>query len=143
MKLIKIISHPVVVSCIFLMVLISGEQFGGFYLIYLLLGLPHGALHAVLALVGILCMLLGYRVNLRQNNIAKPLLYVSGDVIFIIALITFFKESKGYNDATFHQTIPVITFVLLGICIISNILISTSMFLKYKAKTDVPYRTTS
>ena len=39
MKKIKIITHPVTLILCFFLILISGEHLGGFYLLYILLGL--------------------------------------------------------------------------------------------------------
>jgi hypothetical protein len=143
MKALKIMGNPLVVTGIFLLVLISGEQFGGFYLIYLLLGLPNGAPHAIIAVIGILFLVLGCTVHSKQYNKIKPLLCVMGDLIIIVALITFFKNSKGYNDATFHQAIPLLTFALLGIAIMSNMLVSTLALFKWNTRIDTSYRAAS
>lgn len=129
MKLIKIIGHPVMVMCIFLLLLISGESFGGFYLIYFLIGLPHGVPHALLALAGLGVMFTGYKIYRNQFHIIKPLLYLLGSGLMILALVTFFAASKGYNDPTFHQAVPLFTFVLFGICVLSNVWLSVSLLL--------------
>lgn len=50
MKMIKLFTHPVVIIIAFLLILINGEHLGGFYLLYILLGLPHGAVHSLLAI---------------------------------------------------------------------------------------------
>src|SRR6218665_639932 len=53
MKIIKWISHPVVVCFTFCMIFVSGDHFGGVYLLYILMALPQGGLHAILAISGI------------------------------------------------------------------------------------------
>lgn len=116
MKIINIIGHPVLVMCMFLLIIISGEHFGGFYLLYILMGLSGGAPHAILALVGLLFVFIGYKVYRSKPNIIKPFLYVIGISNMILALITFFDKSQGYNDGTFVQTVPLITLILFSLC---------------------------
>lgn len=130
MKIIKIIGHPVLVMSLFLLLLISGEAFGGFYVIYVLLGLSHGVPHALLATGGLGCMLTGYKIYRRQIHPIKPALYVIGNALMILALVTFFSASKGYNDPTFHQTIPLTSFILFGLCMLCNLILSGNLFIR-------------
>jgi hypothetical protein len=53
MKVIQILGHPITLMMIFLIVLISGEAFGGPYIVYLVLGLPHGADYALTGVAGV------------------------------------------------------------------------------------------
>lgn len=129
MKLIKIVGHPVLVMCFFLLLLISGEGFGGFYLIYLLIGLPHGVPHALLALAGLGAMFTGYKIYRKQSHVIKPLLYLLGSGLMVSALVAFFTASKGYNDPTFHQAVPLVTFILFGVCVASNAWLSVGLLL--------------
>ncbi len=136
MKIIKIVGHPVLIISIFLLLLISGESFGGFYLMYILLGLPHGVPHSIIAIAGLGLMFTGYKVYRQQFHIVKPLLYIFGNALMIFALFIFFQDSKGYNDSTFHQTVPVITFVLFGLCVLCNVLLTVSLCVKTPNKRD-------
>jgi hypothetical protein len=128
MKLIKLIGHPVTVVCMFCLLLISGKSIGGFYLLYILLGLPHGALHAILAVTGITLMVTGYKLPNQSAKILKPVLYFLSLALMVVALTTFFANSKGYNDSTFHQTVPLGTFVLFGVCVLCNLFLAASYF---------------
>lgn len=136
MKLIKIIGHPVLVMSMFLLLIISGESFGGFYLIFLLLGLPHGVPHALIAIGGLATMLAGYKVYRKEFNPIKPLLYILGNTLMIFALVTFFQDSKGYNDGTFHQGVPLVSFILFGLCVLFNLVVSFTLFGKAVKKSD-------
>ena len=129
MKILKIAGHPVLVMSVFLLLLISGESFGGFYVLYILLGLPHGVPDALLAVGGLAVMLLGYKIYRKQFSPIKPLLYLAGNALMIYSLFVFFRMSKGYNDATFHQTVPFISFVLYGLCVLCNLFYSIILFL--------------
>ena len=143
MKLIKIIGHPVLVMSMFLLLLISGESFGGFYLLFLLLGLPHGVPHAVFALIGLIAMFTGYKIYRKQFNPLKPLLYVIGNALMICALITFFADSKGYTYSTFHQSVPLISFSIFGLCVFFNLLSSVLLVVKRTNKDDEHLRVAS
>lgn len=138
MKLIKIIGHPVLVMSLFLLILISGEQFGGFYLLYLIMGLPYGAPHTLIALTGLLTMFIGYKIHPKQLPKIKPILYLLGDGFMATALFVFFWSSKGYNNSTFEQAVPLISLSLFGICVLSNLLLIILLFLRLLGNNDEP-----
>ncbi len=72
MRILKIITHPYIVIISFFAILISGEGFGGFYLLYLLLALPYGGIHSLLALIGIVLLLVNYnKYNVLLNRIRR------------------------------------------------------------------------
>ncbi len=97
---------------------------------YLLLGLPHGVPHAIIAVAGLGAMFIGYKIYRKQLSPVKPLLYLAGNALMIFALFTFFGASKGYNDGTFRQTVPLVSFVLFGVCVLCNVLFSVLLFSK-------------
>lgn len=135
MKIIKIIGHPVLVMSLYLLILISGESFGGFYLLYILMGLPFGALHAVTALIGLCLVFFGYKVYRTKPSLLKPLLYILGISTMMIALVLFFERSNGYNDATFYQTIPLVSLMLYSLsalCFIINAFILVVKFFRHR-----------
>lgn len=117
MKAIKIITNPVLLIISFLFILISGEHFGGFYLLYLLMALPHLGIHAILALAGILLLLFCYiRFGKQKKNLIVSLLNIIGAGCLVFSLYVFFNnDKKGYNDGTFEQLVPLITLVLFGL----------------------------
>lgn len=128
MKLMKIFGHPVSVTCVYLFLLISGESFGGFYALYILLGLFNGEPDAIVSMLGLITMLLGYSVYRQRFHPIKPGLYLLGDALMLLGLFLFFQITKDYNDATFQQAVPLFTFVLFGICVLCNILLSVKLF---------------
>jgi hypothetical protein len=131
MKVLKIISHPVLVMSFFLLILISGEHFGGFYLIYILLGLPNNAIHAFIALFGILIMFFGYKLKKDKFSLYRSLLYIIGSVLMFYALYFFFYESAGYNDSTFEQAIPLITLCVFSLSAVLNIVFAIRTGIKF------------
>lgn len=97
--------------------MISGENFGGIYLIYLLFALPHGAIHAILALIGISVLIVSNE-KLRTGRIG-PILNLAGALCLFLSLFFFFYNDKqGYNSATFEQTVPQLSLGLFGILIV-------------------------
>jgi len=121
MKAIKIITHPVLLILSFLFLLISGQHLGGFYLLYLLLALPHGGVHALLAVAGILLLLFNYVKFRRENKyIIEAILNFIGAGCLVFSLFLFFYNDKqGYNSATFEQLAPQITLILFGVLTIT------------------------
>lgn len=133
MKLLTILTHPVLVICSFLLILISGQHFGGFYLLYLLMALPHGGFHAILALIGIGLLLLSYAKYNRENKfLIEPLLNVTGVVCLFFSLNIFFFRSNSYNDGSFHQAIPLLTLILFLVLSLGFLSYSIFRFAKFK-----------
>ena len=127
MKTLKAFSHPFLLIASFLLVLISGEHFGGFYAIYLLMALPHGGIHAILGSMGIILLIFGYyRYKRTYKYLIEPLINVIGAGCLIFSFILFFSRDKGYNDGTFEQLVPQISLILFGalatMFVISNVI---------------------
>jgi membrane associated rhomboid family serine protease len=114
MKAIKIMGHPLVLSFIFLFLLIEGDHFGGFYLLYLLLALPHGALYAILAVFGVIAVVLGS--SKVMSKVVGLLLSLSGLISMLVSLLIFFSPGNKFD--TFRLTIPLLTFIVFAISII-------------------------
>lgn len=134
MKVINIIGHPVSVMCTYLLLLISGHSLGGFYVMYILLGLPHGSPDAIISAAGLSLMLLGYKIFHKRFRPVKPVLYLAANAVMIFGLVIFFQSSKGYNDPTFHQTVPLISFSIFGFCVLCNVLHSLGLFYQHTKK---------
>ncbi len=102
------------------MILISGESFGGFYLLYLLLALPNGGIHAILALLGIVLLLFSYHKFKRKKSYwMEPVINIIGAMLLVLSLFFFFFNDQGYNDSTFHQALPLTTIIIFSLLIIS------------------------
>ncbi len=121
-----IITHPLFIVLLFCAIIISGEQMGGFYLLYILLGLPHFALHAVLGALGIICLLSTYYIRKTWMFF----LCVLGAIFMIISLLCFFLQPNGsYNYNTFHEVFPLSILVLFSVLIIVFIIKNISAIL--------------
>jgi len=111
----KILTHPLVIILIFCGIIISGEQAGGFYLFYILLGLPHLVAHAVLGMLGIVCLLFSY----YNKTIITSFLCVLGALFMIASLLFFFLQAGGsYNYSTFHEGLPLSVLILFIVLIV-------------------------
>ncbi len=127
MKAAKIITNPYTVVITFLMIIISGQHLGSFYIVYLLLALPHGGIHALLAVIGISLLLIIYH-NKRMSSIIKSILNVIAILMLIASLFIFFYiDDEHYNYGTFYQLVPqttLVLFVFIALCfIVRNICI--------------------
>lgn len=119
----KIVTHPLLIIFLFCVILISGEEIGGFYLFYILLGLLHLALHAVLGFLGIACLLFAY----RNKTLIGSSLRVLGAILMISSLTYFFLQPNGnYNYDTFHLALPLSTLIVFSIMTIVFTLINIS-----------------
>jgi hypothetical protein len=119
---INIITHPLFIIVFFCGLIISGEQMGGFYLLYILLGLPHLALHSVLGIAGIILLLAAYFNGPRQLCVSR-LVAIS---CMAASLVCFFMQANGsYNYNTFHETLPLALLIIF--CAIAIIFITINI----------------
>ena len=125
MKAIKIVGHPILVVSLFLLVIIEGVHFGGFYVLYLLFGLTYAAPFALTAVGGIALMVLTLNLSIQKRPVLKPILYVVGWLMLLLSYAMFFNDGKNNHRETFETTVPIISFLLFGIsslCFLINML---------------------
>jgi len=133
MKVIQILTHPICVLVLFCLVLISGENFGGFYLLYVLMALPHGGIHAILAVAGTAVLLFSYlKYGGKSVYFIDPLLNILGVFCLYLSLWLFFLHSWDFNQATFQQSVPIGSFVLFGLVSLGFLVRSVLRFAKPK-----------
>lgn len=132
MKIFKILSHPYTLIFCFSFMIISGESTGGFYIMYILLGLLHGVLHSLLGFYGILALMIGQHLSTRRNRYLQKAVFVIGVTLMFASVFFFFKnDTEHYNWGTFEQGLPMFTLgftVLIAICFLVN------TFLKIRPK---------
>lgn len=133
MKIFKFLSHPYTLIICFLLIMISGENFGGFYALYILMALPFGGVHALLALAGILILLINHNIQPNKINSVRPVINLLGVLLLFGSLYYFFwADKQHYNYGSFQQTVPVFTMALAGF-IATCFLINS--FIKARPKT--------
>lgn len=117
MKAIKIITHPLLLISSFCLIIISGEHWGGFYLLYLLMALPHFGIHALLGVAGIIFLLFSlHNFERRYKEILTGICKMSGVACLIFSVVFFFcADKKGYNTGTFEQVIPLISVIIFAV----------------------------
>jgi hypothetical protein len=111
MKAIRIVRNPVLLILSFLFIIISGEHWGGFYLLYILLSLPHGSVHAILGVAGIILLTTAY-LKYEQGKISpvSTVINILGLLLLILSLfLFFFNDKQGYNSGTFYQMVPLVS----------------------------------
>lgn len=128
MKWIKYIGHPVLILSLYLLLLIDSEHFGGFYLLYILMALPTGTPFAFIAIIGLICLFVGYKVYRKHLHPIKPSLYLVGYSLMLFSLWLFFGRKDRLE--TFQLTIPTLTFIVFGICSFCFIVYTISLLLK-------------
>ena len=116
MKIFKILSHPYTLIFSFLFILISGEHLGGFYALYIFLGLLPGAIHSLLGFFGMLILVVSYQLPRTTRAYVKQALNVIGAAMMYLSIYLFFKnDTSRYNWGTFEEDVPVFTLVLFGL----------------------------
>lgn len=113
MKAIKILGHPIALMSMFLLLMIEGDNFGGFYLLYLLLAAPHGAPYAIVALLGLIAVFTGYKMQRGKFQVVRPVLQLVGLGLMLISLLLFFV--KGNKSETFSEAVPLFSFLLFAV----------------------------
>ena len=114
--------------------MISGQHLGGFYLLYLLLALPHGGMHSLLALFGIVLLLISYNKYKRKKiYLIESIINMVAIILLILSLFSFFYNDKEhYNFGTFYQIVPQITLVIFSIValtfLLDNVLVRNKKF---------------
>jgi hypothetical protein len=133
MKSFRLFSNPYLLIFSFLLILISGQHFGGFYLLYLLLALPHGGVHSLLAIGGVLILLITHlKFKWVGNPHVRLIGSVSGALLLVASLAAFFiNDRKGYNDQTFEQFMPLATLLLFGYLSLMFIALNCFHFMKH------------
>lgn len=96
MKVLKILTHPYTLIISFLMIMISGEHLGGFYVLYLLLALPINASHSLLALIGIGLLLFSYhKYQGKSSHIVEAIVNIAGALLLFLSIYFFLSMTAS------------------------------------------------
>jgi hypothetical protein len=136
MKVIKIITHPYTVIISLFIILINGEGWGGFFVLYLLFGLPYAVIHSLLALLGVVLLLVNYyKYKGKKEGLSNYVIEIIGVFLLMLSIFIFFYTDKQhYNYGTFYQLVPVITLILFTIIALSSIIVNIISVYKTAAK---------
>lgn len=130
MKLLKIIGHPITVTILFLIILISGRSIGGFYLFYLMIAVSNGLIHGILALIAVSLFLIAH-LPLKNNAVARSILDSAAVLCLLLSLYFFFhNDSEGYNSGSFSTGAFWITFSLFALAAIGLLVRDVGAFEK-------------
>lgn len=110
----KFITHPLTLIISFITLLISGQHIGGFYIVYLILGLSHASIHSILGFTGIGLLLFG---NIKSKHWDKHFVIIFVNLAGIIFMWTslflfFYNDHDNYNIATLYESVP-LTLILI------------------------------
>lgn len=115
MKFFKMLSHPYTLILSFMFILISGQHIGGFYAMYIFLGLLQGAVHSVLGFLGIIVLAATHHSVLSRTFPLRQVLNVTGVGLLFVSLYFFFMNDKQhYNWGTFNESVPLFTLFFAG-----------------------------
>lgn len=123
MKLFRSLSSPYTLIICFCLIMISGEQLGGFYALYILLGLFAGAIHSLLAVAGMIILLISYHRFKNRKAILQVLNVIGVLLLFSSIYYFFWNDKQHYNWGSFEQTVPVASMLLtaiVGICFLAG-----------------------
>lgn len=138
MKAVKIVSNPYTLTISFLFIIISGQHLGGFYIIYLLLALPHFGIYAILALIGILLLLITFHSKKLKSSITGPIVNIVGALMLSASIFLFFyTDNEHYNYGTFYQLVPLVTLILFSIISLTSIVINAFELYKILSKKNL------
>jgi len=119
-----ILSHPFTLIFSFLFILITGEHLGGFYALYLFLGLPAGVVHSLLGFAGMIVLVVSHYLPVDTKVIIRQCLNLIGaGLLFASVFLFFFNDKQRYNWGTFEESVPLITLVLsclIAFCFVVN-----------------------
>lgn len=108
----KILIHPVTICLLFCFLIISGEESAFFYIFVLLLGLPHGVLHSILGITGMLLLLSS---GFMKERSALYILRLAGALCLILSLVRFFTQpGASYNYNTLRESVPLILLLIFA-----------------------------
>jgi hypothetical protein len=114
MKIIRVLGDPRMVSFLFCLIIVSGESFGGVFLMYLLLALPAFSIHSVLGVAGLIT------INLKSKSGSRTEWLILLGVLFMLSSICsfFLTDKQNYNRLTFVQVVPLVSISLFLLSIL-------------------------
>jgi len=96
------------------MIIIIGQKFSGFYIMYVFMALFELHIHAVWAFIAAIFLAVGHQ--MKENDKAKGMISIAGSLLLMVSLITFFYNDKDhYNWDTFQETKSLVSLGIFGL----------------------------
>src|SRR6478672_4523712 len=95
MKIIRWIGHPIIVIILYLLLIIEGDEFGGFFMLYLLLSIPHLVPYSLVAAFGLVLLIFAF--NYRGSKIIAASSYLAGYTLMLLSLLMFFSKDNKWK----------------------------------------------
>jgi hypothetical protein len=130
MKIIRWIGHPVIVMVLYLLLIIEGDEFGGFFMLYLLLSIPHLVPYSLVAALGLILMIFAF--NYTGSKVLAAFSYLAGYALMLAALLMFFSKDNKWK--TFEPGVPLFSFIVFGISSFCFLVWTFSLFQKPHSK---------
>jgi len=104
------------------------SKMGGFYLFYVLLGLPHFTLHSVLGITGILMLFISVVTHKKRLS---AVLNIAGLICLAGSLVRFFSQPGGsYNYQTFQSLWPYVMMLIFAVVAIIFVVWNIKVLMK-------------
>ena len=130
MKFIKILTHPILLIISFSMIIIIGQKFSGFYIMYVFMALFELHIHAVWAFIGAILLAVGHQ--RKENDKAKGMISITGSLLLVLSVFTFFYNDKDhYNWDTFNQARSLISLGIFGMFWIVFVIRNMTSIMKF------------
>jgi hypothetical protein len=111
MKVLKILSHPILLAISFSFILVVGEKLSWFYIVAVMLGIVQGMLHSIFGVTGLLAILI--LPSFKLPGATKHILSIVGALLLAISLLVFFTSDKGNrNSSSFSEPASLTTLIL-------------------------------
>lgn len=117
MKIILMVGYPLVLLTLFFLLVFEGASFGGFYVVYMLLGLKNSAPFSLWAATGTGMVLGSFLASQHGDRPWKSFVAILGIVLMVVSLFLFYESVTDAGSGKLTLMIfPVCLFGLSGIC---------------------------
>lgn len=113
----------IVILC-FLLLLLTGEAFGGSYILFYYYGIFSGILYSVLLLLGLILLTTAGFFN-RNKVLRRSVSVIAGTLLLVISLVDFLSRKRLHQQSSITvQIIPMVALVLFVLSALVSIYIN-------------------
>ena len=121
----------------FFLLLLTGEAFGGPYILFYYYGMYSGILYSALALLGLVLLTTAGFFN-RNKVLGRSASVIAGTLLLVISLIDFLSRRRLHQQSAITvQIIPMVAFVLFGASALFSIYINFVQSIGRKSKSNL------